>query len=66
MNTPLSIMIRNTKQELVSVINNSGLHPDILLSITKELYDAVSTEAERQYKIELEEYNKQTEEDTDC
>lgn len=38
MNKPFSIIVEETKQELVSVINQSGLHPSIIEMIVKDIY----------------------------
>ena len=38
MNKPFSLIINETKQELVDVINQSGLHPSIIEMIIKDIY----------------------------
>lgn len=38
MNKPFSIIVEETKQELISVINKSNLHPTALEMIVKDIY----------------------------
>lgn len=38
MNKPFSLIIEETKQELIDVINNSNLHPSIMEMIVKDIY----------------------------
>lgn len=41
MNVPLSIIIEQTKQEIVNTLNNSHLHPSIMEMIMSVLYSEV-------------------------
>lgn len=41
MDTPITINIENFKQELKEIINNSQLHPFILDSIFKDIYNEI-------------------------
>ena len=38
MNKPFSIIVEETKQELIKVINKSNLHPTALEMIVKDIY----------------------------
>lgn len=38
MNKPFSLIVQETKQELVNIINNSNLHPSVVEMIVKEIY----------------------------
>lgn len=58
MNKPLTVQIEETKQNLVNVINNSGLHPYILDNILKGLYDEMHILLTNMTKQEVDEYNK--------
>ena len=42
MNKPFSIIIEETKQKLVDVINQSNLHPSIVELIIKDIYFEVN------------------------
>lgn len=59
MNKPFSVIIRETKESLVSVINTSGLPLDVLQMILKELYNVVCNQAQLNYEQELKAYNEQ-------
>lgn len=50
---PFSVAIRDTKNDLVSVLNNSGLPLDAMLYILKELVSSVTAQAEQEYRDEL-------------
>ena len=38
MKKPFSLMVQETKQELVDIINKSNLHPSIIELIVKDIY----------------------------
>ena len=57
MEKPLSILIREIKTNLSNVINDSGLPPDILVPIVKDLYLQLAEIAEDRYKRDLAQYN---------
>lgn len=57
MDKPLSLRIEETKQSLVNVINTSQLHPYILDSILKDLYNEIHILCMNQSKQEIEAYN---------
>lgn len=57
MDKPLSLKIEETKSALVNVINNSQLHPYILDSIVKDLYNEIHILYMNQSKQEIENYN---------
>lgn len=55
---PITMVIEETKQGLIDVINNSNLHPFILDSIMKELHNEIHISYLKQAQIEAENYNK--------
>lgn len=57
MDKPLSLRIKETKQTLVNTINSSQLHPYILDSIMKDLYNEIHILYVNQSKQEIEAYN---------
>jgi hypothetical protein len=57
MDKPLSLRIEETKQTLVNTINSSQLHPYILDSIVKDLYNEIHILYMNQSKQEIEAYN---------
>lgn len=57
MDKPLSLKIEETKSALVNAINNSQLHPYILDSIVKDLYNEIHILYMNQSKQEIENYN---------
>lgn len=56
MNKPISIIIDETKQNLVYAINNSGLPACILESMVKDLYRDIRDLSEKQIKMDQQEY----------
>ena len=50
---PFSVAIRDTQNEVVTVLNNSGLPFDAMLYILKELLSTISVQAEQEYRDEL-------------
>lgn len=38
MNKPFSLLVQETKQELINIINKSNLHPSVMEMIIKEIY----------------------------
>ncbi len=68
MNKPLTMVIKETKNKLANICNESGLSPIILDLIIKEFYSQIHSLAERQtveeeatYVKMLEETSKKTE-----
>lgn len=62
----ISIVMRDTKQKLVSVINESNLPMCILKEMLQNIYIEVSDKAEVEYKKAVSEIeNKQEVEDTE-
>ena len=60
---PITMVIEETKQGLIDVINNSNLHPFILDSIMKELHNEIHISYLKQAQIEAENYNKSVSKD---
>jgi len=57
MDKPLSLRIEETKQTFINAINNSQLHPYILDSIVKDIYNEIHILYVNQSKQEIEAYN---------
>lgn len=57
MDKPLSLKIEETKSALVNAINSSQLHPYILDSIVKDIYNEIHILYMNQSKQEIENYN---------
>ena len=57
MDKPLSLKIEETKSALVNAINNSQLHPYILDSIIKDIYNEIHILCMNQSKQEIDAYN---------
>lgn len=55
---PITMVIEETKQGLIDVINNSNLHLFILDSIMKELHNEIHISYLKQAQMEAENYNK--------
>ena len=55
---PITMVIEDTKNNLINVINQSGLHPFILDSIMKELHNEIHISYLKQAQMEAENYNK--------
>ena len=58
MNKPFSLIIEETKQELIDVINNSNLHPSIMEMIVKDIYLEVNRLNVETIKNEKEQFMK--------
>lgn len=58
MNKPFSMMCEEFKQNVVSLINSSGLPPFVVESILKNHLNEVSSVAKNQYQIDKMEYEK--------
>ena len=55
---PITMVIEDTKNNLINVINQSGLHPFILDSIMKELHNEIHISYLKQAPLVAENYNK--------
>lgn len=53
---PLSVAIRETRESMLGVLNNSGLPLDIISLILSEISNAVNVQAEQAYQKDLKEY----------
>jgi hypothetical protein len=60
MNVPLSIIIEQTKQEIVNTLNNSHLHPSIMEMIMSVLYSEVKHIADEELYKERQKLMTQT------
>lgn len=59
MEKPLVLAIEDFKKNLSDLINNSTIPLSVVADILASLIPAVQSAAEQQYKVALEEYNKQ-------
>lgn len=58
MNKPFSMLCEEFKQNVVNLINGSGLPPFVVESILKNHLNEVSSVAKNQYQIDKMEYEK--------
>ena len=56
MEKPISIILAEAKMNILNVVNDSNLHPCILLPIIKDIYEEVDRTAQLQYNKEIQEY----------
>lgn len=61
MNKPISIIIEETKQSIAEVLNESGLHPYVMETIMKDLYEEVHSVYIKTVQQEKAEYEKSLE-----
>ena len=59
MEKPLVLVIEEFKKDLSDLVNNSTIPFSVIADILSSLIPAVQSAAEQQYKVALEEYNKQ-------
>lgn len=71
---PISVIVNETKEDLVSAFNSAlhKLHPTLLEPIVRDLYLAIQNEKEKvekaeksKYEKDLEEFNNNSDEETD-
>lgn len=55
---PITMVIEETKQKLIDVVNESNLHLFILDSIFKEMYNEIHISYLKQAQMETDNYNK--------
>ena len=53
---PLSVAIRETRESMLGVLNDSGLPLDIISLILSEISNAVNVQAEQAYQKDLADY----------
>lgn len=58
MEKPLTLKIEETKQAIVTAINNSNLHPFILDTILKDIYNEIHVLCANQAAQDKKEYEK--------
>lgn len=58
MNKPFSMLCEEFKQNVVNLINSSGLPPFVVESILKNHLNEVSSVAKNQYQVDKTEYEK--------
>lgn len=57
---PLSVAIRDTRNSLLEVLNNSGLPIDVAVMILSDIFMALGKQAEEAFLLEKEEYEHKT------
>lgn len=58
MEKPASLLIQETRHDIINILNESKLHPTILELIMKDIMNDVTNASTRVKNKELEEYNK--------
>lgn len=58
MERPASLLIQETRNNIINILNESKLHPTILELIMKDIMNDVTNASTRVKNKELEEYNK--------
>ncbi len=58
MEKPASLLIQETRHNIINILNESKLHPTILELIMKDIMNDVTNASTRVKNKELEEYNK--------
>lgn len=58
MEKPASLLIQETRNKIINILNESKLHSSILELIMKDIMNDVSSASTRVKNKELEEYNK--------
>lgn len=58
MERPASLLIQETRHDIINILNESKLHPTILELIMKDIMNDVTNASTRVKNKELEEYNK--------
>lgn len=61
MEKPISILLNESKQKLVTTINELQLHPSILELIVRELYVEIKVQAQKQLDDDMIAYKKEQE-----
>lgn len=64
MERPASLLIQETRSNIINILNESKLHPSILELIMKDIMNDVTNASARVKNKELEEYNNKVLEET--
>ena len=56
MKKPITILYEEFKQDLINLVNNSGLPPFVVEPVIKEVYLEVKQSAKQQYEKDIQEY----------
>lgn len=64
MNKPITVMYEDFKQEMVSLINNSGLPAFMIEPVLRDCLDEVRLLAKKQYLTDKEQYENALSQDT--
>lgn len=62
---PLSLLIEEARENITNAINDTGLNPVLLEPIIKELYNEIRILKEKQYQMDLEQYQNDLDENHD-
>lgn len=65
MERPASLLIQETRNNIINILNESKLHPSILELIMKDIMNDVTNASTRIKNKELEEYNNKVLEETE-
>lgn len=57
MEKPITIIIQETKDQLIGIINASNLPPVILEPVVRDIYNEINTLTKMQYEKDLKEYH---------
>lgn len=63
MDKPLSIRIKELRQDICDLINNSGLPISVIELIVSDVYGEVQTVSHKFYEHDLAEFNKESEDE---
>lgn len=55
---PISVYIQESKQKIITAINDTGLHISLVEMIMKDLYNEIKQQADITREYELNEYQK--------
>lgn len=63
MEKPITVLINDTKNAIISILNESNLHPILMEQIMNEIHTEVTNVLNQTIKKEKEEYEKSLEEE---
>lgn len=64
MEKPITLQVNDTKNAIISILNESNLHPILMEQIMNEIHTEVTNVLNQTFKKEKEEYEKSLEEKT--
>ena len=63
MEKPITVLVNDTKNAIISILNESNLHPILMEQIMNEIHTEVTNVLNQTFKKEKEEYEKSLEEE---